>query len=125
MAEADKWSIGKLDLSNWMTWKFHIKHLLLAKGFVGIVDGTEVLEETPTVQQEADLKKRSQKAFCTIVMSISSSQLYLITSREEPADAWTALRDHFERDTIVNKLMLKKQYLRMEMKEGTSVEAHI
>ena len=58
-------------------------------------------------------------------MSISSSQLYLITSCEEPADAWTALRDHFERDTLVNKLMLKKQYFRMEMKEGTSVEAHI
>ena len=58
-------------------------------------------------------------------MSISSSQLYLITSCEEPAAAWTTLRDHFERDTLVNKLMLKKQYFRMEMKEDTSVEEHI
>ena len=58
-------------------------------------------------------------------MSISSSQLYLITSCEEPAAAWTTLQDHFERDTLVNKLMLKKQYFRMEMKEDTSVEEHI
>ena len=58
-------------------------------------------------------------------MSISSSQLNLITSCEEPADAWMVLRDHFEQDTLVNKLMLKKQYFRMEKKEGTSVEAHI
>ena len=125
MPKADKWSIDKLDSSNWTTWKFQIKHLLLAKGLWGLVDGTEVLEETPMVQQEADFKKRSQKAFSTILMSISSSQLYLITSCEEPEDAWTALRDHFEQDTLVDKVMLKKQYFRMEMKEGTSVEAHI
>ena len=57
------------------------------------------LWETPTAQQEVDFTKKSQKAFLTIVMSISSPQLYLITSCE-----WTTLRDHFERDTLVNKL---------------------
>ena len=34
-------------------------------------------------------------------------------------NAWTTLQDHFERDTLVNKLM---QYFRIE---GTSVETHI
>ena len=58
-------------------------------------------------------------------MSMESSQLYLVTSFEEPVGAWKALADHFERDTLVNKLMLKKQYFRMEMKEGTSMEEHI
>ena len=29
------------------------------------------------------------------------------------------------RDTLVNKLMLKKQYFRMEMKKGSPIEAHI
>ena len=65
------------------------------------------LWETPTAQQEVDFTKKSQKAFLTIVMSISSPQLYLITSCEESAAAWTTLRDDFERDTLVNKLMLK------------------
>ena len=125
MAEVDKWSIDKLDSSNWTTWKFQMKHLLLAKGLWEIVDGTEVLGVDPTAQQESEFKKKSQKAFSTIVMSISASQLYLITSCEEPVEAWTALREHFERDSLVNKLMLKKQYFRMEMKEGTSIEEHI
>ena len=125
MAEFDKWSIDKLDSSNWITWKFQIKHLLLAKDLWGIVDGTETLQENASAQQQTDFNKKSQKAFSTIVMSINSSQLYLITSCEEPARAWTALRNHFERDTLVNKLMLKKQYFRMEMKDGTSIEAHI
>ena len=39
--------------------------------------------------------------------------------------AWMTLKDHYERDMLVNKLMLKKQYFRIEMKEGTSVETHI
>ena len=108
-----------------MTWKFQIKHLLLAKELWGFIDGTEVLQENASAQQRADYNKRSQKAFSTIVMSISLSQLYLITSCEDAARVWTALRNHFEWDTLVNKLMLKKQYFRMGMKDGTSMEAHI
>ena len=125
MAEVDKWSIDRLDLCNWSTWKFQMKHLLLAKGLWDIVDGTEVLRENPTAQQKAKFKKRCQKAFSTIAMSVCSSQLYLISSCEEPNEAWSALCNHFERDTLVNKLMLKKQYFRMEMREGTSMESHI
>ena len=54
-------------------------------------------------------------------MAIATSQLYLITSCENPKDVWDALRKHFERD----KLFLKKQYFRKETKEGTSMEAHL
>ena len=45
-----------------------------------------------------------------------------MTSCEKPIEAWDALRNHFERDTLANKLFLKKQYYRAEMKEGTSIE---
>ena len=57
VAEVDKWLI---DLSNWMTWKFQMKHLLLAKGLWGIIDGTEVLRENPTAQQEQSSKEVSK-----------------------------------------------------------------
>lgn len=98
MAESDRWSIDKLNSSNWMTWKFQLKHLLLSKGLWDIVTGKEVLKENPTTAQEAEFRSRSQKAFSTIVMSMESSQLYLVTSFEEPVGAWKALGDHFERD---------------------------
>ena len=39
----EKWAIDKLDGANWTTWKFQMKHLLLAKELWRIVDGTEVL----------------------------------------------------------------------------------
>lgn len=121
----EKWSIDKLESSNWTTWKFQMRHLLLARGLWSHVDGTEVLREGATAAQRAEFKKQSQKAFSTIIMAISTSQLYLVTSFEQPKDAWDALRNHFERDTLANKLLLKKQYFRTEMKEGTSIQEHM
>lgn len=50
---------------------------------------------------------------------------HLVTSCTEPKEAWGALRSHFERDTLANKLFLKKRFFRMEMKEETTVEKHL
>ena len=124
MAE-EKWSVDKLDGTNWITWKFQLRHLLMAKGFWKYVDGSTALPDEPTPEQTAKYQSESQRAFSTIAMLVSSSQLYLITSHEEPKQAWDALKDHFERDTLANKIFLKKQYFRKEMREGTSVEAHL
>ena len=121
----EKWSIDRLDGKNWMTWKFQMRHLLLEKELWGFVDGTETLRDGTTPQQRADHRKKSQKALSAIVMAVSSSQLYLITSCDSPQQAWEALRSHFERDTLTNKLLLKKRYCRMEMKETASAEAHL
>ena len=121
----EKWTIDKLDSSNWTTWKFQMRHLLLAKGLWGLVDGTEVLAESANAQAQTEFQRKSQRAFSTIVLAISTQQLYLITSCEQPNDAWDALRNHFERETLANKLFLKKRYFRTEMKEGTSIEAHL
>ena len=72
-----------------------------------------------------DYRNRSQKEFSVIVLATTSSQLYLVTSCEQPGEAWGALRNQFERDTLANKLLLKKQYFRWDMKEDTSIEQHL
>uniref|UniRef100_A0A1X7TML3 Reverse transcriptase Ty1/copia-type domain-containing protein n=1 Tax=Amphimedon queenslandica TaxID=400682 RepID=A0A1X7TML3_AMPQE len=102
-----------------------MRHMLLLKGLWGIVDGTDVLADDADGEAQAAYTTRSLKAFSYIAMAVGASQLYLITSTEDPRAAWDALRSHFERDTLANKLFLKKQYFRAEMKEGTSMEAHL
>ena len=121
----EKWVIDKLDGKNWSTWKFQMKHLLLAKGLWGLVDGSETLAEDANAAARAEFQKKSQRAFSTIVLAIGASQLYLVTSCEQPRTAWKELRNQFERDTLANKLLLKKRYFRLEMKEGTSIEKHL
>ncbi len=79
-------------------------------------------QKTP---RRADYRVKSQKAVSTLVMAITTPQLYLVTSCEGPKEMWDALRGHYERETLANKLFLKKQYFRKEMKEGTSMEMHL
>ena len=121
----DKLTIDKLDGSNWITWKFQLKHFLLARGLWKYVDGSATLAEGATAEQLARHQSESQRAFSFIAMSVSTLQLYLITSCEQPKEAWDALRKHFERETLANKLFLKKQYFRKEMSEGNSIEKHL
>ena len=74
----DKWTIDKLDNSNWTTWKFQMRHLLMAKGLWKYIDGTETLAEDASPEARAKFTSESQKAISTIVMAISTTQLYLV-----------------------------------------------
>ena len=87
----ERWSIDKLDGSNWTMWKFQMYHLLLAKGLWGLVEGMEVLEEGANERVQAEHREKSQKVFSTIVMAISTFQLYLVTLCEGPMEAWDVL----------------------------------
>ena len=42
-----------------------------------------------------------------------------------PQASLECLENYLERETLANKLLLKKQYFRSEMKEGTSVDQHL
>jgi len=72
MAMEEKWSVDRLDSTNWTTWKFQVRHLLLAKELWGYV---EVLPEGANEQTRADFQKKPQRAFSTIALAISTRQL--------------------------------------------------
>ena len=122
----DKLVLDKLTDKNYSTWKFKLKHYLIAKELWEYVDGTI---PKPAEEAEATVKsaytKRSNQAMSVIVLSVSDNLLYLITSCESPKAAWDTLQQHFERDSLTNKLFLKKRYFRTVMQEGSSVEQHI
>ena len=60
-----------------------------------------------------------------LVMGIQSNLIYLITSCTTPKDLWDTLKVQFERNTLANKLFLKRQYFTTKMKEGQSVQDHL
>ena len=59
----EKWTIDKLDSSNWTTWKFQTRHLLLAKGLWELVDGTEVLAENVNAQAQTEFQRNLRGHF--------------------------------------------------------------
>ena len=121
----EKWTITKLDNTNWMTWKVQIRHMLLDKELWGIVEGTEKLKNDANAETKTIFKKRAQKALTAIVMAMSSPQIHIIQNCENPTDAWKRLREHYEKGTLMTKLHLRKTYFKMEMAESTSVEKHL
>ena len=54
----EKWLIKKLNGNNWNTWKFQMKHLLMAKGLWSLVDGSEVLASEASVVAVALFQSR-------------------------------------------------------------------
>ena len=71
-----------------------MRHLLMAKGLWKYVDGSEVLKEDANEATRTKFRDESQKAISTIVMTISTPQLYLVTSCEEPKAVWDTLKKH-------------------------------
>lgn len=105
---------------NWATWKFQMEHLMKAKGLWGMVMESDNVSEQmhganvgANAQARAEFEKRKEKAFSVLVLNVSTTQLYLITSCKTPKEAWDTLKGYFERDTLANKLFLKKKILQM------------
>ena len=122
----DKFNIERLDSGNYQTWKFQMKHLFRAKDLFDIVEGTE---EKPADSAQAEVKATYQSkvnnAFSTIALSISTNLINLISDTENLATAWKKLKNHFERNTLANKLFLKKRYFRSTIQEGADISDHL
>ena len=122
----EKLTIDKLNgPGNWATWKFQMEHLMRAKGLWTHVSGEAVAPAAGAGNAAQEFERKGERAFSTIVLNIATSQLYLVTSCKSSKEAWDTLKNHFERETLANKLFLKKKYFRCEMAEGTSLETHL
>ena len=90
-----------------------------------MTQGDEVLTTDANDETRAVFKLKTQKALSVIVMWIDPSQLYLTTTCKTAKDAWDSLKHQFESITLHNTLVLKKQYFRSGMSEGSSMEKHL
>ena len=102
----EKWTVDKLDNSNWNTWKFQMRHLLLAKGLWGHVDGSDELAVNASDAARSEFRK---KVFYNHYGSQQSPSV-LSDICSEPKEAWDKLREHFECEILANELYLKKKY---------------
>jgi len=116
--------VDKLTANNYATWKFKLKHLLIAKELFGHCDGSM---EEPTTGEAAKkaFKLNAQKALSQIVRSVSDEFIYLTTECEAAQQAWEKLQSNFEWDASANRIYLEKQYFRAVMKNSDSVEDHL
>ena len=108
-----------------MTWKIQLKHLLLDRDLWGHVDGENRLAEGADEDMTATFAKKDQKALTAIILSLSTNIIPNVQACEKPTNAWTQLKNHFQKSTLTAKLHLRKKYFRMEMAEGMSAEKYM
>ena len=99
-SRSEEQRVEKLDGTNFNSWKFNMKLLLMEKDLYGFLDGSEVAP-VPTdnnkMEKEIKLfKSRSQKAFSMIALAISKQLQVHIRSTVDPKVAWDTLKAQFE-----------------------------
>ena len=97
----------------------------MAKDLWKHVDGTAVRPAAENVEARDKFDKDQQTAMTILVMGVHSSLIYLVTACENPKDLWDTLKVQFERNTLANKLFLKRQYFTTKMREDQSVSEHL
>lgn len=82
------------------------------------------MEHTPS-NPSAAVKELEQKAFATIVLALSDSQLVYVRDHVSAASAWTALKNVHARASTGTVLALMRRLYSLKLQPGRSVQQHI
>lgn len=110
--------VEKLNSSNYGTWKFKVRMLLVRDDLWDVV-------EDSTVGTTDQWRKRDNKALATICLLVDDAQLVHVKDATSSREAWTALKNHHEKSSLTSRLFLRKRLMAMRMAKGSTMEDHI
>ncbi|XP_035901012.1 uncharacterized protein LOC118507114 [Anopheles stephensi] len=135
MADEKYWLF---DGTNFGNWKYRIEVLMEDKGLLDCLEkaiededyAKEVPGDTAVVlaekKKKLDLRiSRDRKCKNILVNRIGEDQLDYVKDTRTAKEAWDALKNVFERVGIAGKLLLKKQFQELKLKEGGDVKANL
>ena len=124
MAEITK--IEPLDRSNFQSWKYNMKLVLMERGLWGFVQGTESEpESTASASIRNSYRLRSDKAYSLTALSVKTSLQVHNSSTTNPKTAWEILQKHFEFVSITQVVRLNRKFYAASMEEGADLMQHI
>ena len=121
--------IEALNGSNYESWAFNVKLLLMERGLWAIVTGDdEIPKSTETEKKDKEIKEfklRSDKAYSIIALSIEKALQIHITNTINPKVAWDALKKHFEFVSVTQIVRLTRAFYAATMEEDGDLMNHI
>ncbi|XP_047988496.1 uncharacterized protein LOC125228091 [Leguminivora glycinivorella] len=107
-------SIEKLrDASNYFSWKFTTKNILILEGLWNAVEGRET---------DGD---RQNRALARICLSLNKDLYQYVRNCTTPADAWSKLKDAFEDKGLYRRVLLLRKLHRIQFSEHSSMASYI
>ena len=109
--------IDELDNSNYHYWKIRIQHILALK------DLDNFLEDDPPTDstQLAAWTKKDKKAQAIIGLTLSNDLLENVRDVNSTKNMWLAIKNVFERHTLLNKLSARRKFYSATMNSNESV----
>lgn len=111
--------IGKLNNSNYPTWKFKVELLLIKD------DLWEVISEDQPDPITVEWQAKDRKARATIGLLLEDNQLHHVRKEVTAKATWNALKKHHEKSTLSNKVSLLKKLCASRLNEGGNMETHL
>ena len=129
MASEGKLEIKKLDGSNFQSWKFNAKLVLMQRGLWSLVSGSEEAPvATATDKKEKEIKEyslRSQKAYSLIALSVCENLQIHVVDTVDPKTAWDNLEKQFNFVSITQTVRVNRKFYAASMEEGGNLIEHI
>ena len=124
MAEITK--IEPLDGSNFQSWKYNMKLVLMEHGLWSFVQGTESEPEpTALASVKNSYRLHSDKAYSLIALSVKTSLQAHISSTTNPKTVWEILQKHFEFVSITQVVRLNRKFYATSMEEVANIMQHL
>ncbi|UYV72199.1 hypothetical protein LAZ67_9002155 [Cordylochernes scorpioides] len=110
-------NVEKLTGSNYRSWKFNMKMLLIERGLWECVINEETIDADKDQRKYEKTKIKQEKALATIALSISTEQQIHVIDCKTASEAWTTLEQIFEPKSRARILQLKKQFVNIKFIE--------
>ncbi|UYV72721.1 hypothetical protein LAZ67_10000404 [Cordylochernes scorpioides] len=110
-------NVEKLTGSNYRSWKFNMKMLLIERGLWECVINEETIDADEDQRKYEKTKIKQERALATIALSISTEQQIHVIDCKTASEAWTTLEQIFEPKSRARILQLKKQFVNIKFIE--------
>lgn len=111
-----------LDGSNFSSWKYRVKLLLMEKDIIDIIEKQFDESIYDTEEKKKDFKTKDIKARSLIVQCVSDRQLELIKNKDSAYDMWKTLGNTYEKKGLPGQLYLRRKLNSMKLSEGENLD---
>jgi coenzyme F420-reducing hydrogenase delta subunit len=117
--------IEKLTASNYHTWKQKIELVLAFRELdeVGFNIGSTIVMVDAAAA--AEFRKKDAKVKAVIGLTLSDEHLEHVRGAESAAEMWLAIKNVFQRTSLLNKLAARRRFYTVSMADGERILTYV
>lgn len=116
-------SITKLNGENYHDWKFAVSMALRQKGCWGVISGVD--DKKSTRDGEKSWETKAEEGLTIIALTVDPSQYTYIRNSKNGVEAWTALKEIYEKNSRSTRISLKRQFYGFEHNTNAPMSAYV